>query len=82
MATELLLAAGDRVLYRTRYMGMLHEGLIREVSKIAYKIHSPDGVLWLEKSSIQVVELLPKQQEKGEKDAKEDKRIDNAINDA
>lgn len=74
MGDNMLLVPGDRILYRTRHGGMLHEGLIREDSRIAYKINTVDGAVWLEKGSIQVVEVLPKQREQGGKDVEEDER--------
>ena len=79
---ELPLRVGDRLLYRLKERGALHEGLLREVSQFAYKLLTgEEGAKWFEKSSIIIVEVLPKMQEKGEGNAKKNYESAAVLND-
>lgn len=82
MAKELPLRVGDRLLYRLKERGVLHEGLLREVSQTAYKLLTgEEGAKWFEKESLIIVEVLPKMQEKGEGNAKKGKTLGSVLND-
>ena len=82
MSEQVSFKAGDRILYRKHAKGALHEGVMKEVSKIAYKMLCTDsGIVWVEKDQIEVVEILPPLTQKGEKNAERINQFDAVLND-